>query len=134
MAVAVCYNGRLEEGEKVLQPLRSFGSPLVDLIGPMPYLALQTMLDGSFPPGRLYYWKEQLSKQIGADAIETLIEYFAAVPSPSTITIFQQMGNAADRVAVDATAFRHRDALYNFSILSGWDDPVQSESNIHWTA
>lgn len=133
IAIAVCYNGPLEEGERVLQPLRTFGPPLADLIGPMPYLALQTMLDASFPRGRLYYWKGQFSKQIGEEAIDTVIEYFAAVPSPSTIVAFQQMGNAANRVAVDATAFSHRDALYDFALLSGWDDPAQSEKNIRWT-
>jgi hypothetical protein len=133
VAIAVCYNGPLAQGEQVLRPLRTFGPPLADQIGPMPYLALQTMLDGAFPRGRQYYWKAHLSKQVGNDAVDTVIEYFAAVPSPFTVLGFQQLGNAANRVGPDETAFSHRDALYDCLMLSGWDNPAEAERNIQWT-
>src|SRR5258706_541262 len=68
VAIAVCYNGRLDQGEEVLRPLREFGPPLADQIGPVPYLAVQTMLDGAFPRGRQYYWKAHLSQHISAHA------------------------------------------------------------------
>jgi FAD/FMN-containing dehydrogenase len=133
VAIAVCYNGPLDQGEQVLRPLREFGPPLADQIGPMPYLAVQTMLDGAFPRGRQYYWKAHLSPPIGDNAINTLIEYFAAVPSLFTVLGFQQLGNAANRVAGDETAFSHRDALYDCLMLSGWDSPAEAERNIRWT-
>jgi hypothetical protein len=133
VAIAVCYNGPIAQGEEVLKPLREFGPPLVDQIGPMPYLAIQTALDPSFPRGRQYYWRASLIRHIGDSAIDTIIDYFAAVPSPFSLLGFQQMGNAANRVGPNDTAFSHRDALYDFLMLSGWDDASEAECNIQWT-
>lgn len=133
VAIIVCYNGDLERGEEVLAPLRAFGSPLADEIAPMPYATLQTMLDPNFPRGRHYYWKAHLSGPIEEEAIETLVERFAAVPSPFTAVGYQQLGNAANRVGPGETAFSHRDALYDFLMLSGWEDPTRTEQNVRWT-
>jgi hypothetical protein len=133
VALAVCYNGNVDEGEKALRPLREFGPPVADQVGPMPYGAVQTMLDGAFPRGRQYYWKAQLSKHISDAAIEVMVENFAAAPSPYTVLGFQQLGNAANRVGQDETAFSHRDALYDCLMLSGWEDPAEADKNIAWT-
>jgi hypothetical protein len=133
VAIAVCYNGSLDRGEEVLRPLREFGPPVADQIGPMPYGAVQTMLDAAFPRGRKYYWKAHLMRQVGDSAIDVIIERFAAVPSPFTALGFQQLGNAVNRVGQDETAFSHRDARYDFLMLSGWEDPSEAERNIAWT-
>ena len=117
-AIAVCYNGALEEGEKVLRPLREFGPPLADHVSPIPYTVLQSMMDTTFPRGRQYYWKASLMNHISDDAINIMLEHFSAVPSPYTLLGFQQLGNAANRVSRDATAFSHWDARYDFLILS----------------
>ena len=69
----------------------------------------------------------------GDEAIDTMIEYFAMVPSPCTVMGFQQLGNAANRVGPDDTAFSHRDALYDFLMLSGWENPPEADRNIQWT-
>jgi FAD/FMN-containing dehydrogenase len=132
-AIAVAYNGSIEAGEKVLRPLREFGPPLADQISPVTYIALQSMLAAAFPRGRQYYWKASLMNRISDAAIDTMIEYFSAVPSPYTVMGFQQLGNAANRVPQDETAFSHRDALYDFLMLSGWEDPSEAERNIRWT-
>ena len=132
-AIAVCYNGDVASGEEVLRPLREFGPPMAVQVGPMPYLAVQTMLDASFPPGRQYYWKAHLSGEIKDEALDIVIDHFSRVPSPFTVLGFQQLGNAANRVAPDETAFSHRDALYDFLMLSGWEDSSQAEANIEWT-
>jgi hypothetical protein len=133
VAIAVCYNGSLDAGERVLRPLREFGPPVADLIGPMPYGALQTMLDAAFPRGRQYYWKAHLIGPITGAAVDVIADACAAVPSPFTVVGFQQLGNAANRVGSDETAFSHRDALYDFLMLSGWEDPAEAERNIAWT-
>jgi hypothetical protein len=133
VAIAVCYNGSPDVGERVLRPLRAFGPPLADQIGPVPYGALQTMLDAAHPRGRRYYWKAHLMGPIGDAAVEVITESFAAVPSPFTVLGFQQLGNAANRVGPDETAFSHRDALYDFLMLSGWDSPSEADRNIAWT-
>jgi FAD/FMN-containing dehydrogenase len=133
VAIAACYNGNLDAGEEALRPLRAFGPPMADLIGPMPYLAVQSMLDPSFPRGRQYYWKANLIQEISDAAIDVIVDYFSTVQSPFTAVGFQQLGNAANRVAADATAFSHRDALYDFLMLSGWEDLAAAERNIEWT-
>ncbi len=131
-AMAACYNGPLEEGEKALRPLKEFGRPAVDLIQPMPYLAVQTMLDPTFPVGPQYYWKGALIESISDQLIDALVERFAGVPSPHSLFAFQQLGNAANRVAADATAFSYRNARYDCVIISGWEDPSEEDANIRW--
>ncbi len=132
-AIAVCYNGDLQKGEEVLRPLREFGPPIAIQLGPMPYVAVQAMLDASFPKGRQYYWKAHLCGEITDSILDPMIEYFSEVPSPFSALGFQQLGNAANRVSPDATAFSHRDALYDFLMLSGWEDPTDAPANIEWT-
>jgi FAD binding domain/Berberine and berberine like len=132
-ALGVCFNGDLNQGENVLRPLREYGNPLAVQLGPMPYIAVQTMLDASFPRGRQYYWKAHLSGVISDDLVDSMIDHFSRVPSPFSVLGFQQLGNAANRVGSDETAFSHRDALYDFLMLSGWEDPSQADVNIQWT-
>lgn len=133
VTIAVCYSGAMDMGEKTLRPLRAFGPPLMDQIAPMPYTAIQAAMDASFPRGRHYYWKAHLIKHINERVINTLIEHFRKVPSPFTALGFQQLGNTANRVCPNETAFSHRDARYDFLMLSGWDKPSEAERNISWT-
>src|SRR5919112_1654433 len=72
VGVSVCYCGPLEEGERVLRPLREFGSPLADNVQPMAYTTLQSAPDAGFPPGRLHYWKSSYLKNLDDDAIEVM--------------------------------------------------------------
>jgi hypothetical protein len=72
-------------------------------------------------------------QSISDDAIDTLIARFATVPSPLTLVFFQQLGNAANRVGVEETAFSHRKALYEWGCLSSWLDPAADGVNIRWT-
>ena len=133
VAIGVCYNGNRQVGDGVLRPLRVFGSPLAEEIDGMPYTDLQGMTDALFPRGRQYYWKARLMNQLSDEAIATIVAYFGEVPSPLTVVGFQQLGNAANRVSPDATAFSHREALYDFVMLSGWENPAEAERNIRWT-
>ena len=131
--LAVCYSGAIEEGERVLQPLRAFGPPLVDHIAPVPYIAAQQMLAPLALAGRHYYIKSHFMKRISTDAIDVMVTHFSQVTSPLTAMIFQQLGNAANRVGATETAFGHRDAGYEWAALSAWIDPEESERHIGWT-
>ena len=133
LSVAVCYCGTIEEGERVLRPLRAFGPPVADGIGPMPYVALQRASDAGFPLGRQHYWKSSFLKDLSDDAIEVMFRFAADMPSPFTGVGLQQMGGLASRVDPSATAFAHRDRQYDFLILSQWNDPAESARNIDWT-
>jgi FAD/FMN-containing dehydrogenase len=133
VAIAACSCGTLDEGERALRPLREFGSPVLDQIGPVPYVAFQQALDPSFPRGRRYYWKSTMMRELCDDAIAQLVELYQTVPSPMTAILLQQVGNAARRVPADATAFAHRDACWDGVFLTGWEDPTQDLAQIAWT-
>jgi FAD/FMN-containing dehydrogenase len=132
-AVVLCYNGTsLEAGEKVLRPLRSFGPPVADLVAPTPYRQLQTLFDEAFAYGRRYYVKTNFVRSISDEAIATMLEQFANAPSKKSIVYFQQLGNAANRVGADETAFSHRDALCEWGCDAVWLDPTDDTPNISW--
>jgi FAD/FMN-containing dehydrogenase len=134
VSVGVCYCGDLREGERAVRPLRAFGPPLEDGIGPMDYCAFQSGNDAGFPEGRRHYWKSAGLTDLSDGAIEVLLQFLASKPSPATGIGLQQLHGAAARVAPDATAFPHRgDNRYDFLILSQWDDPAEDEVNIRWT-
>ena len=132
VVILVCYNGPIEAGEEALRPLREFGPPLADLVRTMAYGDFQSMLDPGAPPGHQYYMKSLFVKDIGDEAIDTMVAYFAKVTSPLTSVLFQQLGNAVNRVGTNETAFVHRDARYEWTCLSHWIDPGESEVHLRW--
>lgn len=133
IAIAACHCGSLKDGEEALRPVKQFGPPVLDQMGPMPYQALQTALDGAFPRGRRYYWKSALVTQLRDELIERMPDQFAEALSPHTVFLLQQIGNAANRVAADATAFAHRDARWDALVLTGWDDPSEDGRQVAWS-
>lgn len=130
VAIAVCYDGPLEEGERLIAPVRQFGPPLEDQIRPRAYTELQSMLDAAYPPGHQYYFKAHFLREIHDDAIDILVDHFACVPSPLSMLFFQQTGGAMQR---GHTAYAHRDALYNLLLLAQWLDPGESAIHVRWT-
>jgi hypothetical protein len=132
VAMAGCYCGDLAEGERVLKPVRAFGSPLVDAFQPMPFPILQSMLDAGFPDGNQNYWKSTFLKGLTDEAIAVAVEHANRAPSPLTATIIEYYGGAAGRVAPNETAFAQRKSFYDFGILGGWVNPADSPQNIAW--
>ena len=128
------YAGALGAGEKALRPLRQFGSPLADIFQAMPYSAAQTMADFLWPPGLQNYWKSSFLKTLSDGAIDTILTYFATVPSPLTVVVLEHDGDGAmSRVGEQDTAFGHRNWPYNFLLTSMWKDPADAEKNLRWT-
>jgi FAD/FMN-containing dehydrogenase len=132
LAIIVCYSGSLAEGERVLRPLRAFGSPLVDDIAPMPYLQLQSMLEPGFPPGQQNYWKSNFLRELSDDAIDILVEGFRNCPSATSALAIEHLGGAVGRAKEDATAFAHRKALFNLLIVGIWSNPVDNRRHTEW--
>lgn len=128
------YAGPVEEGEKILQPLRQYGPPLVDTFQPMPYSAAQRMADFLWPSGLHNYWKSSYLTALSDGAVDVIVDYFAHVPSPRTVIVLEHNGQSAwDRVPDSATAFGHRGWSYNFLVTSAWSDPKDTERNVAWT-
>lgn len=126
------YNGPIEEGERVLRPLRTFATPLQDEIGPIPYTALQSIAENFNPPGLRNYWKTCYLKELSDDAIATMVEAYASAPAPHDHTILYSMGGAVSRVDSDETAVAYRDARYAFIIVGMWEDATADNVNIQW--
>jgi FAD/FMN-containing dehydrogenase len=132
-ALVTCYAGDIDEGERILAPLRLFGPPIADLIGPMPYTAMQSMFDAAFPYGRLSYWKSGMMRQITDEAIAAFAEHAPMVPSPFTAILLEHYHGAYSRADHDSTAFSHRADPYEFVVISNWTDPADSDRQIRWT-
>ena len=112
--------------------MRDFAQPIADLVGPMPYLALQQMMDEAFQPGPHVYWKSHFLTGLSDEVIDLLITGANAAPSPMNAVLIEHFGGAVARVGQDATAFDHRDADYNLAIIARWLDPADAEANISW--
>lgn len=87
VAVVACHRGGIDEGEQALRPLREFGPPVLDEIGPVPYTAFQQALDANFPRGRRYYRKSTLVRELSDGAISQLIERSTPFRRPATTPI-----------------------------------------------
>ena len=123
--VSVAWSGDLAEGERVLAPLRSDCPPALDLVGPMPYLALQTMLDPTALPGWRFYDRMHYLPEVTDGFIDSVVREFEAVPTPQSHLVTGWMGGAIDRVAPGETAFGHRDArAFTWIIGCSGEEPV----------
>lgn len=128
------FAGDAEEGERVLRPLRALATPIVDLSASLPYVALQSLFDGFFPKGWLYYWKSLYLSGMEGDTISALVEYAQNRPTPiSLMALWHLEGGAASRVDAGATAFGRRNNPYLLSFDTTWTDPANTERSIAWT-
>ena len=132
LGIVVCYTGPRERGEQLIRPLREYGPPAADHVGPLPYLQIQRLIDDAFPAGLRNYWISSFLEQVTDDGIDIILKSFRTVPSPQSIVIIEQMGGAVKRVPQDATPFNNRDSDYNLLIMSIWRDATDDEVNIRW--
>jgi len=132
-ALVVFHTGDAATAERELEPFKSWGSPLVVEVGPMPYPEMNTLLDAGFPDGSLNYWLSSFTRGLSDELIDVAVERFAAVPSPMTAILFEHFHGAVTRVAATDTAVAHRATGWNLLIPSVWTDPADTESNIAWT-
>ena len=130
--IIVCHCGPLAEAEAALQPIKKFGTPILDSIGPTSYEETNKMLDAGFPRGALNYWKSNFMSELSDQAIDTLISQFASCPSPMSGLLLEHIHGAATRIGVSETAFPHRREGYNFLVVSEWLDPADNARNIAW--
>ncbi|MFE1412746.1 FAD-binding oxidoreductase [Streptomyces sp. NPDC058746] len=136
VAVACCYAGPVDEGERVLRPLRRFGTPLVDLLAPTPYAAFQGGLDDTVPHGWHYYWKSTGLSGLSDAAVSVIADQAHRAGSPRSYTAVFHMGGAVARVPRGATAYAGRDAAFNIVIDGVWlpgETGERSAAETAWT-
>ncbi len=134
IALVVTYAGPVDEGEKILRPIREIATPAVNAIVPKPYVAHQKMFDAALPHGRHYYWKSHKLGPLTDEIIDVIVEHCAQITSPmSTVPIFS-FGGAVARVPADATAFPNRDAAHDINIVASWlpGDVGEADRHIDW--
>jgi FAD/FMN-containing dehydrogenase len=132
-AVGFCHTSSLEEGQQAADRFRTFSPPAVDLIGPMPYTALQQLFDPSVPFGLQVYLKSNHLGRLDDDEIDTMVTHAGGMTSPLSVVILLPFGGAIGRGGEDATAFGHRDAPYDYVIYSMWTEPGEADRHIRWT-
>jgi len=127
-----CYTGPEEKAEQVFRPIRRFGPPAFEHVGPMPYPMLQQIFDALYPPGLQNYWRGDFFTDFTNEAIEAHVKHGARIPTPlSAIHIFAVNG-AAHRVGRNETAFSYRDANWS-QVIDGVDpNPANKDRLISW--
>ncbi|MFC5730902.1 MULTISPECIES: FAD-binding oxidoreductase [Nocardioides] len=116
VAITACYAGPVEDGERVVQPLKNFGTPVLDLCQPKPYLTHQQTFDASFPHGWHYYFRACDVAALDDEVIDVVAEHGSRIVSPITSIALWQMGGAIARAEESATAFNGRQAGFTFNI------------------
>ncbi|MFD2467709.1 FAD-binding oxidoreductase [Amycolatopsis silviterrae] len=124
VAVACCHTGTATEAADAFKPLREFAEPVADVVGPLPYTALQTMFDGSAPHGLNAYWKTHHLSDLTADAIDTVVERAAelAALSPFSAIHLHHLEGAVSRTPSVGGAFSHRNSRFVLNILGQWTE------------
>jgi len=121
LILAMVYAGDMEEGTAAARPLREHGKPLADVVGPHPYVAFQQALDPLLQPGARNYWKSHNFASLPDAAIDTFLGHVERLPSPQCELFMGNLGGAAGRVPVSATAYPHRDANFVLNVHARWE-------------
>jgi hypothetical protein len=132
VSVVCCWCGDIEEGERVVAPLRSFRSPVLDLCQPKPFLDQQAMFDPSFPHGWWYYVRSCDVAELSDEVIDITADNAMRIESPLTNFPIWQLGGAVARVGEDETAFGGRGAGHTFNILAATEGPDGFDREREW--
>ena len=132
VVLAIFYAGDIAEGEKLIDPLRSFGDAYGEHIGSQPYVQWQQAFDPLLTPGARNYWKSHNFIELSDGALDTIIEFVGKIPSPQCEIFLGLIAGAANRVSSNAMAYGHRDAKFVLNVHGRWDDAAQDEIGIAW--
>jgi hypothetical protein len=132
LVLAVCYAGDLARGEQALRPLRGFGKPIADVVGPSPFAGWEQAFDPLLTKGARNYWKSHNFASLADGALEAILDYAGRLPSPQSEIFVAHLGGAVNRVAADATAYPHRDANFVLNVHTRWEAPADDQRCIAW--
>ena len=132
VGIVACHIGPPAEAEAALRPIKQFGSPVMDVIGPMPYTVLNGMIDADLPRGARNYWKSHFMEHLTDDGIDALIDAFARSTSPMSKILLENFHGAVTRVPVTHTAYAMRKPGFNLLVLSQWQDAAHDGKCVSW--
>ncbi len=130
--MVACWAGPLDQGEKAMKPIRQAAPIVAEMVGPMPYPALNSAFDELLPPGLQHYWKASFATELTDGAIKAHLENGPKVPAVNSTMHIYPINGACHRVAEDATAFAYRDASFATVIAGMWPNPADNTKNISW--
>ena len=132
IGIVACWAGPLEQGERAVEPIRQVAPVVAELVGPMPYPALNSAFDELVPPGLQHYWKANFVTELTDQIIEAHLTHGPKVPVVNSTMHIYPINGACHRVAPDATAFAYRDANFATVIAGMWPDPADNDANTDW--
>jgi FAD/FMN-containing dehydrogenase len=133
VAIFVCHSGSIEEGERVVAPLRAFGRPVADIVTRRPYAQMQSLLDATQPKGRRYYWKSHYLQRIEAQAIDAVVDHATRLPSPHSAILLFQVQGALGELPANHSPAGNRDAAYVLNIAASWENAADDAPNMRWS-
>jgi FAD/FMN-containing dehydrogenase len=132
VAVLACHTGNAEQAARDLAPIKGFGKPAGDILVRRPYTQLQTLLDGTQPKGRRYYWKSEYLASIETALLPRFLEHGARIGSPHSAVILFQLGDALGRLPEEHSPVGNRGARYVLNIAGSWEKAGDDARNIEW--
>ena len=132
VAVIFCCLGDPEDGDALVKPFRGL-APDLDMVGPMPYAAVQMLTDEATPHGLRNYWKAENLRELNDEAIDTILDRAAGMTSPLSMILLEPKGRAISRVGEGDSALGGRDAAHTLYCFSLWTDPAENDTHIAWT-
>ena len=132
VVLPVFYCGSVAKADKLIAPLRDFGTPLGEHIGPQPYVQWQKAFDPLLTPGARNYWKSHNFTELADGALNSAIEFAGKLPSPQCEIFIGLIAGAPNRVAPNAMAYGHRDARFVLNVHGRWDEAADDEKGIGW--
>lgn len=130
--LAIFYAGDVNQGKKLIEPLRHFGDPHGEHIGAQPYTEWQKAFDPLLTPGARNYWKSHNLIVLNDGVMDTMIEFAGKLPSPKCEIFIGLLAGAANRVPADSMAYAHRDAKFALNVHGRWDQAADDERCIAW--
>jgi FAD/FMN-containing dehydrogenase len=133
VAIFVCHTGAIKEGEKQVAPIKAFGSPVGDIVQPRSYVSQQSLLDGTQPKGRRYYWKSEYLPRLEPEMLAKAIEHAERIASPHSAILLFPVDGALNRLPEDHSAVGNRDAAFVLNIAASWENAKDDQTNIDWS-
>jgi FAD/FMN-containing dehydrogenase len=132
VALFICHTGKISEGETVVAPLKTFGSPVGDIVQRRTYVSQQSLLDATQPKGRRYYWKSEYLPRLEPEMLAKLIEHADGIVSPHSVILLFQLDGELNRLADDHSSVGNRNTSSVFNIAASWEKAEDDRSNIEW--
>ena len=130
--VVWCYSGPLKKAEQIFKPIRSFKTPALDMVGPIPHPVVQSMFDGLLPPGLQLYWKADFFKTLSDEAIAQHVKHGSRLPTMLSTMHLYPVSGVTSRVKNTSTAWAYRDAKFAQVIVGIDPDPANKETITSW--